>query len=113
VAKTEYNEILRIGFHSLDQAFQYNNLQMNFTLLLLVLVSCTKAFHSNGTPLALMKRSLYSKRRSNTIRNRNNQKKFLQTIKVNDFSTKYNRRQIQQRQTANLYKQLLKQVATY
>ena len=82
---------------------------MNFSFLLFVLLSCTEAFHSNGTPLALMKRSLFSKRRSNTLRNRNNQKKFLKTIKVNDFSSKYNRIQIQQRQTAKLYKQLLSQ----
>jgi hypothetical protein len=86
---------------------------MNFQFLLFVLISCTEAFHSNGTPLALMKRSLYSKRRSNTLRNRNNQKKFMKTIKVNDFTSKFNRRQIQKRQTAELFGQLLSQVATY
>ena len=86
---------------------------MNFPILLFVSISVTQAFHSNGSPLSLMKRYLYNSRRSNTLRNRYNQQRNLKTDSVVDFAVQYKWTQIQKRQTADAFRKLKAQVAEY
>ena len=63
---------------------------MKFSHLIMSIFSITEAFHSNGSDFALMNRSLYGKRRSNILANRQQLKNKMRNTAINEFSSKYN-----------------------
>ena len=63
---------------------------MKFSHLIMSIFSITEAFHNNGSDFALMKRSLYGKRRSNILANRQQLKNKMRNTAINEFSSKYN-----------------------
>jgi hypothetical protein len=86
---------------------------MKFSLLIMSIFSITEAFHSNGTPFALMQRSLYGRRRSNILAHRQQLQHKMKNNSMNEFSSKYNKVMKRRKQVNAQFQKLQAIVSKY